>query len=252
MDNKKENQKSKGLTRRDFLKDAGLASGAILGAGVLLASCKAEEITKTVQVPTTVTSTAPGATVTAPGNTVTSTAAGPTVTAPGVTITKTTPAEAADLKKALGYVLYNPDHCAGCRTCMNVCSLFHEGEVNLELSRIQINGTLLEPFDFDAITCRQCEGPECVYNCPTGAMHIDEKTGARVSDPEKCIGCKTCILACPKYPNAPIRFVTSKNIVIKCDLCGGDPQCVKFCPMSVSFSPSCYPVNEHPLKFVKY
>jgi len=74
------------LSRRDFLKDAGLViGGAAIGSTVLLAACAGEETTKTV------TQTAPGSTVTAPGSTSTVTAPGATktVTAPGATVTKT-------------------------------------------------------------------------------------------------------------------------------------------------------------------
>jgi Fe-S-cluster-containing hydrogenase component 2 len=37
--------------------------------------------------------------------------------------------------------------------------------------------------------------------------------------------------ACPKYPDAPpIMYDSERNICVKCDLCGGNPLCVKFCP----------------------
>jgi hypothetical protein len=76
------------ISRRDFLKDAGLlVGGAAVGSTILMAACKGEPET------TTITSTAPGttATVTGPGSTVTETAPGATVTstAPGTTVTQT-------------------------------------------------------------------------------------------------------------------------------------------------------------------
>ena len=45
-------------------------------------------------------------------------------------------------------------------------------------------------------------------------------------DPERCAGCKMCLLACPY---GAIRFDARGRVARKCDLCGGDPQCVKFC-----------------------
>jgi len=103
--------KSGGLSRRDFLKDAGLlAGGAAIGSTVLLAACAGEPetttITKTETAPgATVTSTAPGATVTstAPGATVTSTAPGATVTstAPGATVTSTAPGTTTTVTKTM-------------------------------------------------------------------------------------------------------------------------------------------------------
>ena len=148
---------------------------------------------------------------------------------------ETTIAEAPlTLQKSMGYVSYDSAQCAGCYTCMAVCSLFHEGAVAPELARIQIVAPVMEIFQVQGYTCKQCEGPSCLYACPTGALHVDAKTGARVIDQEKCIGCQRCIKACPQYPNSLIRFDAVKMKALKCDLCGGDPLCVKFCPKSSS------------------
>ncbi len=85
MLDKKEKKKSGGISRRQFLKDAGIiAGGAAIGTTVLLAACKGGETTKTV----TTTTTASGATQTVTStsvSTVTSTAA-TTVTAPPTTV----------------------------------------------------------------------------------------------------------------------------------------------------------------------
>jgi Fe-S-cluster-containing hydrogenase component 2 len=140
----------------------------------------------------------------------------------------------APLQKAMGYVSFDPAQCAGCSTCMAVCSLFHDGVVNPELARIQVVAPVMEIFQVTGTTCKQCEGPECLYACPTGALHVDPQTGARVIDQNVCIGCQRCIKACPQYPNSPIRFNAETKKSLKCDLCGGDPQCVKFCTKSSS------------------
>jgi len=52
--------------------------------------------------------------------------------------------------------------------------------------------------------------------------------GARVLlvDPDKCVGCRMCALACP-FGNIE---VLDRGHAEKCDLCGGDPMCVQFCP----------------------
>ena len=53
--------------------------------------------------------------------------------------------------------------------------------------------------------------------CGHGAVEIDAA---------RCAGCKMCLLACP-YGN--IHFDKAEGVSGKCDLCGGDPMCVRSC-----------------------
>jgi len=62
--------------------------------------------------------------------------------------------------------------------------------------------------------------------CPAAAISRSEESGAVVIDRDQCAGCKMCMLACP-FGN--IHFDAEQQIGKKCDLCGGDPACVKFC-----------------------
>lgn len=62
--------------------------------------------------------------------------------------------------------------------------------------------------------------------CPAGAISRSAETDAVIIDPSKCAGCKMCMLACPF---GSIHFDVEKQVSAKCDLCGGDPNCVKFC-----------------------
>ncbi len=79
-----------------------------------------------------------------------------------------------------------------------------------------------------SIRCRHCDEPWCVYSCLTGAMRKDPVSGVVGVDTAKCIGCWTCVIACPY---AAITRDVSK-IVAKCDLCPGldIPVCVANCP----------------------
>ena len=63
-------------------------------------------------------------------------------------------------------------------------------------------------------------------SCPTEALSISRKTNAVLVDEEKCIACGNCIDACPgRVPH----MHPTKNYILICDLCGGDPECVKVC-----------------------
>jgi Fe-S-cluster-containing hydrogenase component 2 len=74
--------------------------------------------------------------------------------------------------------------------------------------------------------CVQCEDYPCVKSCPTEALSVSKRTAAVLVDAKKCIACGKCIDACPG--RIPHMHPREKHVVI-CDLCDGDPQCVKAC-----------------------
>lgn len=119
--------------------------------------------------------------------------------------------------------------CVGCRTCEIVCSLFRSRANAPELSRIRVRSDFLQ-VDFVPNMCFQCTDPPCMQACPIDAMFIDEKTGAIVVNEAICIGCRACIEECGVHFSPPRLWVDPvRQVVLKCDLCGGDPQCVRFC-----------------------
>ena len=63
--------------------------------------------------------------------------------------------------------------------------------------------------------------------CPVQAISVDEKIGAKIIDKENCTGCRVCEQECLFHM---IGYIPEKNVCFKCDLCGGDPQCVANCP----------------------
>ena len=83
------------------------------------------------------------------------------------------------------------------------------------------------------VSCQQCQDAPCVTVCPTGAAHHDPETGIVTMDPDRCVGCKYCIVACPY--NA--RFINAETKVAdNCDFClhtrfaeGRKPACVESC-----------------------
>ena len=140
------------------------------------------------------------------------------------------------IPRSMGSIAVDTDKCMGCRSCEAVCALYHEGKFSPELSRIRVVKDWGEPgspidTEFGLLTCRQCPKPKCLEACPEDAISADPKTGARAIDPEKCTGCQICIEACLFTP-ARVYFNAEMEKAIKCDLCGGDPQCVKICPTS--------------------
>ncbi|MEM2907632.1 MAG: 4Fe-4S dicluster domain-containing protein [Candidatus Hadarchaeales archaeon] len=119
------------------------------------------------------------------------------------------------------YVFCDPEKCTGCRTCELVCSGVHEKVFNPKKSRIRV--LRREPAIDVALTCRQCADPPCARACPSGAIRRT-KTDVVEVDAARCIGCSLCVEACPF---GAISIIKGK--AAKCDLCGGDPACVKQC-----------------------
>ena len=117
------------------------------------------------------------------------------------------------------------EKCTGCRLCELVCSVKHEGVSNPSRARIHIT-----KWDWEGImmpmVCHQCESAPCINACPTNARLRDEQLDRVVIDSDRCIGCKTCIVVCPF---GAVGFDPVAKSVISCDLCDGDPVCVKFC-----------------------
>jgi len=124
--------------------------------------------------------------------------------------------------------------CVGCGTCEMVCSLVHEGVCSPALSRIRIVRDQTNGYHIP-ITCASCEKAPCINACPVGAITKNKETGEVTIQEDKCIGCRQCVQACPF---GHMNFNFGKGIAFKCDLCEGDPQCIKFCwTQAISFIP---------------
>ena len=117
--------------------------------------------------------------------------------------------------------------CTGCGYCELVCSFAHHNEFNPLKARIQVS-IFIEKSMAVPVVCYQCEDPWCVKACPAGALTIqtDSSGEARMIavNKDRCVGCKMCTLACPFG-----CIVINEGIAEKCNLCYGEPQCVKFC-----------------------
>lgn len=129
------------------------------------------------------------------------------------------------------YIVVDYQRCTGCGICEAACVLRHEKIFDLELSRIRLYR--FEPAIAVASVCTSCSDAPCISACPPEASAIsrDTMTGAVLLNEKKCIGCRACVSACDKDRSGIIRMNpdTAKAVGI-CDLCGGDPVCVKKCP----------------------
>jgi len=120
-------------------------------------------------------------------------------------------------------IAVNPDKCTNCKLCEMACALKKTGAFDPLKSRIKVN-VFAQEFRHIPVTCFQCADAPCVKVCPAGALLQGEGVVRFV--PEACIGCKMCMLACPF---GVISFDEEQGLIYKCDQCGGDPECVKFC-----------------------
>lgn len=132
-------------------------------------------------------------------------------------------------------IVFDPLYCSGCMYCMTACSTYHQGATSLSKSRIHVirheghaiaNMMEEDHLIFDLITCQQCDHPYCQYLCPALAIEKDPITGAIQINHDQCIGCRMCMVGCPF---GAILYDSNRKQVVKCELCGGDPQCVRFC-----------------------
>jgi len=114
-------------------------------------------------------------------------------------------------------LMISPKKCKDCGTCESVCP--YEAVNVICFDRPQATAAV-------PIMCMQCEDAACMDICPTGAITRDVLDTVQV-DENKCVGCKLCVGACP-FGN--IHYSFRQRRVMKCDLCGGSPDCAKYCP----------------------
>ncbi|MDR0514352.1 MAG: 4Fe-4S binding protein [Coriobacteriaceae bacterium] len=132
--------------------------------------------------------------------------------------------------------------CVDCKRCEVACKTFHSKSRNTvkalkaefppPQNRIRVEGGRQLSI---AVNCRHCAAPKCVEGCVSGAMTKDPVTGVVSTNPEKCVGCRTCVSMCP-FGCVRIEETFPKAVAFKCDLCGdvlgqpGEPSCVTACP----------------------
>ena len=127
-----------------------------------------------------------------------------------------------------------PELCSGCRICELVCAATHFGVNNPKKSAIRVMTIYPHPVIRMPVVCSQCKEPKCADNCPVGA--ITREDGVVKIDDNECLSCYNCVESCPF---GAIYVHADLDIPFKCDLCGGDPACVRECPKgAIKFMPS--------------
>jgi Fe-S-cluster-containing dehydrogenase component len=111
------------------------------------------------------------------------------------------------------------DRCIGCQRCLDACvSTNHVpgyGWRTLILEKEDLRA-VGQKREYIPILCNQCNTPPCVRVCPTQATYKDKTTGIVMMTEKKCLGCKSCMMACPydaRYFNEESRAID------KCDFC---------------------------------
>lgn len=152
--------------------------------------------------------------------------------------------------------------CIGCNTCAVACKVSNnlpkdvwwnvvhtEGRDFADTSKGTYGGEM--QLSWLPVNCMHCENAVCEEVCPTGAT-VKRDDGIVTVDEETCIGCKSCMEACPYdvrrlienepeyYLELPIGDPAAKShkggTVEKCDFCAGridrgeKPACMALCP----------------------
>lgn len=152
--------------------------------------------------------------------------------------------------------------CIGCNTCAVACKVSNnlpkdvwwnvvhtEGRDFADTSKGTYGGEM--QLSWLPVNCMHCENAVCEEVCPTGAT-VKRDDGIVTVDEETCIGCKSCMEACPYdvrrlienepdyYLELPIGDPAAHNhkggTVEKCDFCAGridrgeKPACMELCP----------------------
>ncbi|MEM7096436.1 MAG: 4Fe-4S dicluster domain-containing protein [Actinomycetota bacterium] len=134
----------------------------------------------------------------------------------------------------LGFLL-DSDNCIGCHACTVACKSEHDVPLGVNRTWVKYIETGTFPDvarKFTVMRCNQCDDAPCMSICPTSALFRADNGVVDFQD-DNCIGCKSCMNACP-YDALYINPET--NTAHKCNMCnhrvevGLEPSCQIVCP----------------------
>lgn len=126
--------------------------------------------------------------------------------------------------------------CTGCRFCQVACSQIKEQKIQPGIARVSVQ-MYYPGVDFPVL-CYQCgEDAKCIEACPENALSLDtsKKLNTIQINTTKCLRTAKngdCTLCADKCPGSAVTFHPTTKAPLICDLCDGDPACVKVCPKS--------------------
>lgn len=133
-----------------------------------------------------------------------------------------------------GFIIDNRK-CIGCHACTTACKSEHD--VAVGVNRTYVKQVEKGEFPntrriFSVMRCNHCTDAPCVEICPVEALYTRED-GIVDFDNNRCIGCKSCMQACPYDA---LYIDPNTNTAAKCNYCahrvevGREPACVSVCP----------------------
>ena len=133
-----------------------------------------------------------------------------------------------------GFIIDNRK-CIGCHACTTACKSEHD--VPVGVNRTYVKQVEKGEFPdtrriFSVMRCNHCTDAPCVTICPVEALYTRED-GIVDFDNNRCIGCKSCMQACPYDA---LYIDPDNHTAAKCNYCahrvdvGREPACVTVCP----------------------